>query len=91
MMWYHLFAMAKQYTVSDGKLLLTLQPAEDGWYVVTSPTDPAMITQARSIPEAFTMAKDAFAALADSRNDMNRWTAAKPRRTTAQRKVGSGI
>jgi len=68
--------MAKQYTVSDGKLLLTLQPAEDGWFVVTSPVDPAMITQARTIPEAFTMARDAFAALGDSRIDKGRWAAA---------------
>lgn len=82
--------MAKRYTVSDGKLILTLQPDEDGWFVVTSPTDPAMITQARSIPEAFVMARDAFAALAESRSDPDRWK--KPaKRRPAQRKVGSGI
>jgi len=61
--------MAKRYTVSDGKLVLTLTEDEDGWYTVTSPTDPAMITQARSIKEAFAMARDAFAALTSSRND----------------------
>ena len=33
----------KKYTVSDGKLVLTLQEDEGGWYTVTSPTDPAMI------------------------------------------------
>ena len=63
----------RKYTVSDGKLVLTLEPDEDGWYIVTSPTDPAMITQARTIPEAFEMAGDAFAALAASRSDLNRW------------------
>ena len=52
----------KKYTVSDGKLVLTLQEDEGGWYTVTSPTDPAMITQAKSIKEAFQMARDAFAA-----------------------------
>ena len=66
----------KKYAVSDGRLLLTLQEDEGGWYVVTSPTDPAMITQARSIPEAFEMARDAFATLAASRADANRWTKA---------------
>ena len=82
--------MAKRYTVSDGKLLLTLQEDEGGWYVVTSPTDPAMITQARSIPEAFVMAKDAFSALAASREDKARWAA--PRRIAKrQRKVATGI
>jgi antitoxin HicB len=66
--------MAKpKYTVSDGKLLLTLEPDEEGWYLVTSPTDPAMITQARTIPEAFEIPTDAFAALAGSRADASRW------------------
>jgi len=68
--------MAKRYQISDGKLLLTLQPDPDGGFVVTSPTDPAMITQAASIPEAFSMARDAFAALAESRSDANRWVKA---------------
>ena len=63
----------KKYTVSDGKLVLTLQEDEGGWYTVTSPTDPAMITQAKTIKEAFRMAKDAFAALAESRADPRRW------------------
>jgi antitoxin HicB len=79
--------MAKRkYTISDGKLVLTLQPDEDGWYVVTSPTDPAMITQARTIPEAFELAADAFAALAASRADVSRWnrpSAKASRRRTA--------
>ena len=73
--------MARKYTVSDGKLILTLQEDEDGWYTVTSPTDPAMITQARSIRESFVMARDAFAALAESRADAQRWTRAGSART----------
>jgi hypothetical protein len=36
----------KQYTVSDGKVVLTLQEAEEGGYVVTSPLDPQLITEA---------------------------------------------
>src|SRR5687768_5472109 len=63
----------KKYTITDGKLLLTLQEDEGGWYTVTSPTDRGMITQARTIPEAFEMARDAFAGLAAARRDLRRW------------------
>jgi antitoxin HicB len=83
--------MAKQYTVSDGKMMLVLQPAEDGWYSVTSPLDSAMITQARSVEEAFVMARDAFALLAEARADPNRWTRIERKTKAAQRKVGAGI
>ena len=38
----------KRYTVSDGKLVLILQEAEEGGYVVTSPLDPELITEADS-------------------------------------------
>lgn len=78
---------AKKYTVSDGKLVLHLQPDEDGWFCVTSPTDPAMITQARSIEEAFKMARDAFATLAASRADKDRWN---PRKRT-RRAVATAV
>ena len=57
----------KKYTVSDGKLVLTLEPAGKGWYVVTSPFDPGVTTQARSVPEAFKMARDAIKLLQRSR------------------------
>ena len=63
----------KKYNVTDGKLLLTLQEDEGGWYVVTSPSDPALVTQARTIREAFEMARDAQAALAASRRDLRRY------------------
>ncbi len=73
---------AKKYTVTDGKLILHMQPDEDGWFCITSPTDPAMITQARSIEQAFVMARDAFATLAASRADKKRWNPAKRTRRT---------
>jgi predicted RNase H-like HicB family nuclease len=75
----------KKYNVTDGKMLLTLQEDEDGWYVVTSPTDPALITQAKSIREAFVMARDAQAGLIASRRDLRRWEKAekRPLRRTA--------
>jgi antitoxin HicB len=57
----------KSYTVSDGKLALTLTPAEEGGYVVTSPLEPELITEADTIDEAFRMAHDASRALRTSR------------------------
>ena len=41
--------MRKRYTVSDGKLVLRLEAAEEGGYIVTSPLDPELITEAESI------------------------------------------
>jgi antitoxin HicB len=58
---------ATQYTVSDGEFVLTLEPAEEGGYVVTSPFDPELITQAESVEEAFANARDAADALRESR------------------------
>ena len=57
----------KRYTVSDGKLVLTLEAAEEGGYVVTSPLDPELITEAETVEEAFENAKDALRALTQSR------------------------
>jgi predicted RNase H-like HicB family nuclease len=61
-----------QYTVSDGGLVLTLEPAEDGWYVVTSPLDPELTTQAKTIEEAFEMARDALELLNAGRLEYRR-------------------
>ena len=63
----------KKYNVTDGKMVLTLTEDEGGWYTVTSPTDPALITQAKTIREAFRMARDAMAALTASRRDLRRF------------------
>ncbi|MEK7710592.1 MAG: type II toxin-antitoxin system HicB family antitoxin [Planctomycetota bacterium] len=59
--------MAKSYTVSDGKLVLQLTEAEEGGYVVTSPLDPELITEAETVSEAFANARDALRALRQSR------------------------
>lgn len=48
----------KKYTVTDGNLVLTLE-SDGKWLVVTSPFDPELVTQARTIDDAFTMAYDA--------------------------------
>lgn len=60
----------KRYNVTDGKLVLTLEEAEEGGYVVTSPIDPAVITQAETISEAFENARDAMAVLRAARRDL---------------------
>ena len=62
--------MAKRYTVSDGKLVLTLEEAQEGGFVVTSPLDPGFVTEAESITEAFMRARDALPELARSRRDL---------------------
>ena len=59
--------MTTRYTVSDGKLVLNLEPAEEGGYVVTSPLDPELITEAETLQEAFANARDAAQALKQSR------------------------
>ena len=60
----------KQYTVSDGKLVLTLQEADEGGFIVTSPFDPQLITEAETVREAFENARDALTALAASRRKL---------------------
>ena len=57
--------MAKpiKYTVSDGKLVLTLEVCEEGGYCVTSPFVPGLVTQAETLEEAFEMARDAISLL----------------------------
>jgi antitoxin HicB len=59
--------MNTRYTISDGTLVLVLEPADEGGYVVTSPLDPELITEAESIEEAFANARDAAQALKQSR------------------------
>jgi antitoxin HicB len=56
-----------RYTVSDGKLVLNLEPAEEGGYIVTSPLDPELISEAESVEEAFSNTRDAAQALKQSR------------------------
>jgi antitoxin HicB len=59
--------MTKRYTVSDGKLVLNLEEAEEGGYIVTSPLNPELITEAETLEEAFANARDAAKALKQSR------------------------
>lgn len=62
--------MAKKptrYTVSDGKLVLTLEVAEEGGFIVTSPFDPDVLTQAETLEEAFENARDVIALFKEDR------------------------
>jgi predicted RNase H-like HicB family nuclease len=70
----------RHYTVSDGELVLFLWPAEEGGYNVTSPLDPALITQAETVEEAFEMARDAWELLSSVR------AGGEPQRTPKTRK-----
>jgi predicted RNase H-like HicB family nuclease len=61
---------AKTYTVSDGELVLTLEPLPEedgGGYGVTSPLEPQLVTEAKTFEEAFIMARDAIQSLRESR------------------------
>jgi antitoxin HicB len=71
--------MARAYTASDGKLVLTLTPADEGGFVVTSPLDPELITEADTIEDAFRMAHDAARALRASRARLMRKLTARRR------------
>ena len=73
------------FTVSDGKLVLRLQSAEEGGYVVTSPLDPELITEAETLEEAFENARDAAKALRESRAKMLKHLAAGRRSQKALR------
>ena len=60
----------KQYTVSDGKLVLTLREAEEGGFIVPSPFDPQLVTEAETVREAFEHARDALVSLVASRRKL---------------------
>jgi antitoxin HicB len=51
--------MRKRYTVSDSKLVLNFEEAEEGGYIVTTPLEPELITQGETVDEAFANARDA--------------------------------
>jgi antitoxin HicB len=73
--------MAKKptkYTVTDGELVLVLEP-DDGWYCVTSPFNPEIITQARTLEEAFEMARDVAKTMKAGRAKLRKQQAAKQR------------
>jgi antitoxin HicB len=66
----------KRYTVSNGKLVLYLEEAEAGGYIVTSPLDPELITEAETTDEAVANARDAARSLKQARAKLIRKVAA---------------
>ncbi len=60
------------FTVSDGELVLHLECADEGGYIVTSSFEPELITEAETLEEAFAMARDAIKALRASRAKLHR-------------------
>jgi len=70
--------MHKRYTISDGKLVLTLEEAPEGGFVVTSPLDPELVTEAESVGEAFENARDALKAIKQSRAKLLRKLSVAP-------------
>ena len=68
------------FTVSDGELVLNLESAEEGGYIVTAPSEPELITEAKTLEEAFVMAKDAIKALRASRAKLRRRLAVAKRK-----------
>ena len=61
-----------KYTVSDGKMVLTLEVADEGGFTVTAPFIPGLVTEAETLEEAFEMARDAAAALKAARAKVRR-------------------
>ena len=61
-----------QYTVTDGKMVLVLEAAEEGGYTVTAPFIPGLVTEADTLEEAFEMARDAAAELKAARSTLRR-------------------
>ena len=62
----------RRYTVSDGKITLCLEEADEGGYVVTAPLDPELISEAETIEQVFANAHDAAKALRQSRAKLMR-------------------
>ena len=63
--------MAKKptkYTVTDGKMVLVLEAAEEGGFTVTSPFIQGLVTEAETLEEAFEMARDAVETLKEGRS-----------------------
>ena len=78
--------MRKQrFTASDGKLVLILESAEEGGYVVTSPLDPELITESETLEEAFENARDAAKSLRQARARLRKELAARPSTVSVSR------
>ncbi|MBI3097771.1 MAG: hypothetical protein HYY93_05920 [Planctomycetes bacterium] len=59
-------------------MVLSLEEAQEGGFIVTSPLDPELITEADTVNEAFSNARDALRALRCSRAMLWRKTRLRP-------------
>ena len=50
----------KSFLTTDGKLVLELTEAENGWLAVRAPFERGLFTQAKTVSEAFANAYDAL-------------------------------
>ena len=64
----------KKYIVTDGELVLELEVAEEGGYLVTSPFDPDVLTEADTLEGAFMMARDVIQTYKDYRASLGQAT-----------------
>ena len=60
----------RSYQISDGDLLLTFTEDEDGWYCITAPMIPGLVTQAKTIAEGFSMAREVRDELFELRREL---------------------
>ena len=61
-----------RYTVTDGKMVLVLEVADEGGFVVTAPFIEGLITEAETLEEAFEMARDETAELEAARAELRK-------------------
>lgn len=61
-------------TLRVGRLVLTFDPQPEGGYVISSPFDPALLTQSDTIEEGIENAFDAAEALQAARADLRKTT-----------------
>src|SRR5262245_39946026 len=59
-----------KYIVTDGELVLYLEPCEEGGYCVTSPFVDGLVTEGEALEECFEMAHDAATLLREVREEM---------------------
>ena len=84
--------MAKpiKYTVSDGKLVLTLEVCEEGGYFITMPLNPDVLTEADSLEEAFEMARDVISLFEDDRREEQKKLSSKNGSTRKRKRQPAG-
>ena len=81
--------MAKQYTISDGRLVLVIKESRAGGYVVTCPFDPELFTEGETIDEAIRNAHEVETLLADHRHEMSEKKAGRRRAPKPEEKASA--